>query len=167
MDPHLQTILDEIKGLSASMADLKTSVTERIDGMEHALDDCFKRIEAAAGEFGDWKPKVDATIDDMRIELGAIRKNVNRVLLDSSSWAAPGIFAAPAPVAATPSAVTPDGPSGHRVDTNFRENAHGSVYTHTHSPGKGTFPVPRSVQALYSPEFPSTFATLCSGRFEF
>ena len=65
MDPHLQTILDEIKGLSASMVDLKTSVTERIDGVEHALDDRFKRIEAAAGKFGDWKPKVDASIDDL------------------------------------------------------------------------------------------------------
>ena len=141
------------------------SVSERIDGVERSLDDRLKRIEVAADDVGDWKPKVDATIDDMRIELGAIRKTVNRVILDSNSSAAPGIFVAPAPVAASPYTMAPDGPSEHRVDTNFRENAHGSVYTHTHSPGKGTFP--RSVQALYSPEFPSAFATLCSGRFEF
>ena len=73
----MKTILDEIKSLSVSMADLKSSVTERIEGVEHAFDDRFKRIEDAAGEFGEWKPKVDASIDDVRMELGAMRKTVN------------------------------------------------------------------------------------------
>ena len=77
MDPQLQTILDEIKVLSAFMADLKPSVTEHIEGVEYSLDDRFKRIEDAAGEFGEWKPKVDACIDDVRMELGAMRKTVN------------------------------------------------------------------------------------------
>ena len=121
MDPHLQTILDEIKGLSASMVDLKTSVTERIDGVEHALDDRFKRIEAAAGKFGDWKPKVDASIDDLRLELGAMRKTVNRVILDSTPAAGAGILATPGSAAALPSAGNKaDGPDGHRVDFDHR-----------------------------------------------
>ena len=138
MEPNLKTILDEIKSLSVSMADLKSSVTERIEGVEHAFDERFKRIEDAAGEFSEWKPKVDASIDDVRMELGAMRKTVNRVVLESNSASAAGIF--PAPVSASaPSAasISADGPDGHRVDHNIWENAHGSVYTHSHSPGKG------------------------------
>jgi hypothetical protein len=151
MDPHLKTILNEIKSLSASMADLKSSVTERIEGVEHAFDNRFKRIEEAAREFGDWKPKVDTTIDNVRLELGAIRKTVNRVVLDSSSVLAAGIFTAPVSASAPSSTASPaDGPAGHRVDHNIRENAHRSVYTHSHSPVKGmSFEPPKPVLPAY------------------
>jgi len=139
MDPHLKTILDEIKGVSASVANLKASVSERIDGVERSLDDRLKRIEVAAGDVGDWKPKVDASIDDLRLELAAMRKTVNRVILDSTPAAGAGILATPGSAVALPSAGNKaDGPDGHRVDFDHRESASEVVYTHTHSPVKGT-----------------------------
>ena len=63
-----------------------------------------------------------------------------------------GIFPTPVSAAASPSAgFNADGPAGHRVETSHRENVFGSVYTHTHSPVKGTaLENPRSTPPLGS-----------------
>ncbi|CAN6315091.1 unnamed protein product [Urochloa humidicola] len=46
MDPQLQKILDELKSVRNSVADLKSSLTSRIDGVEKALGDRFQRLTA-------------------------------------------------------------------------------------------------------------------------
>ncbi|RLN23391.1 uncharacterized protein C2845_PM07G03090 [Panicum miliaceum] len=97
-------------------------------------------MEEAAREFGDWKPRIEASVEDLRVEVEALRKTVNRVVLDSDHTKAAGIFTAPGSgsAAASPSAGNPvDGSKEHRVDLHHRESAYGAVYTHTHSPVKG------------------------------
>ena len=89
----------------------------------------------------DWKPKIDSSMEDLRIEVGALRKTVNRVVLDMPTPAASGILPKPASAAASPPAGKPiDGPSGHRHDSTHRETVFGSVYTHTHLPVTGMVP---------------------------
>ncbi|CAN6282956.1 unnamed protein product [Urochloa humidicola] len=46
MDPQLQKILNELKSVRNSVADLKSSLTSRIDGVEKALGDRFQRLVA-------------------------------------------------------------------------------------------------------------------------
>jgi len=137
MDPNLKLIFDELKTVSASMGDLKTSLEHRIDGVEKALGDRFSSLEQTASLFDAWKPKVEASVEDLRVEVGALRKIVNRVVLDSASPSL-GLFPKPGSTAAISAAGNPvDGPAGHRVDSSHRGHVYGSVYTHTHLPVTG------------------------------
>jgi len=52
MDPQLKLIMDELQTITASVADLKSSVSERIDGMERTIGDRFSILEGAASDFG-------------------------------------------------------------------------------------------------------------------
>jgi len=158
MDSQLKLVLDEIKGtLTSSMDDLKTSLSARIDGVEKNIGDRIRSVEEAAQVFKVWKPKVDSSMEDLRGEIGALRKSVSQVVLDSTPPSSAGIFAKPTSAAALPSAGNPvDGPHGHRHDSNHREGAYGPVYTHTHSPVKGMSadPTPSFYRSSSHPHLP-------------
>ncbi|CAN6166061.1 unnamed protein product [Urochloa humidicola] len=140
MDPQLQKIFDELKSVGNSVADLKSSLTTRIDGVEKALGDRFENLESAAKVLDDWKPKVDASIEDLRIEVGAMRKTVNRVVFDSSAPSTAGIFPKPSPAGMTSStALQSEGTEEHRAELPHKDSGFGSVFTHTHHSGKGMF----------------------------
>ncbi|KAL6653692.1 hypothetical protein ACP70R_008616 [Stipagrostis hirtigluma subsp. patula] len=79
MDPQTKLVLDETKGLAKSVDLLKDTLNDRIDGVEDALGVRFEAVESTAASFGEWKPKVDAVVDDLRLEVGALRKQVHRV----------------------------------------------------------------------------------------
>jgi hypothetical protein len=153
MDPVLQQILDEIKMMKASVdalsplketvEDLMVSMTCCIDSVEQNLGDRFSAMEKAAEVFEDWRPKVEAGMEDLKMEVGALQKTVYRVVLDSTPSTSVGIFAKPTSVAATPTAGNPiDGPTGHRSPIANRENVLGKVFTQNHSPDKGTYEEP-------------------------
>ncbi|CAO2166027.1 unnamed protein product [Urochloa humidicola] len=137
MDPSLKLILDELKGVVTSVTDLKTSLAERIDGVEKALGDHFQSVEQAAQQLEDWKPKVEASVEDLRVEIGALRKTVNRVVLDSSPSPAPGIFAKPPASAVNPSSSFKGEGQEDNSAVNSSGKGLGTVFTHTHLPLKG------------------------------
>lgn len=92
-------------------------------------------------EFGDWKPRIESSVEDLRVEVGALRKTVHRVVLEAPSPTSPGILPTPGAAAAASSAVhQADGPSGHRSPPKNREPVFGSVFTHTHLPVTGMQP---------------------------
>jgi molybdopterin converting factor small subunit len=80
MDLVLKQILDEIKTMKASvdeLAPLKTAVEElkasmatRIDSVQKNLDDRFSAMENAVEVFDEWKPKVDAGMEDLGLRSG-------------------------------------------------------------------------------------------------
>lgn len=87
--------------------------------MEKVLSDRFHALETAAQVFDDWKPKV---------EIGAMRKTVNRVMMEASSASAAGIFAKPGSAPTFPAAEFPaDGPDGHHVESSNRVHGFGSI----------------------------------------
>ncbi|CAN6343657.1 unnamed protein product [Urochloa humidicola] len=144
MDPQLQKILDELKSVGNSVADLKVSLTTQIDEVDKALGARFESLEAAAQVFDDWKPKVDASIEDLCIEVGAMRKTVKRVVLESDLSSSAGIF--PKPVATTPipSIGNQGGESGGlREDKVDHGNKFGTVYAQIHSQNNGMFSEPK------------------------
>lgn len=143
MDPNIQLVLDELKGmrgdfthLRGDFTDLQGSLTSRIDGVERVITNRFTALEDAAKVFDDWKPRVDAAMEDLRQEVGVLRKSVHRVVLDASPSTSAGILPQPVAAAAIPSAGHPVvGPDGHRVELHHRESG-----SHTHLPVKGTPP---------------------------
>ena len=91
----MQFTLDELKPMVSSIEDLKTSLTQGIDEIDHALGDRFQSLELAAWHFNDLKLKVEASVEDLHVEDAARHKTMNRVVLDSSTTSAPGIFTKP------------------------------------------------------------------------
>lgn len=135
MDPQFKQIIDKLKLVTSSMDDLKTSLGAAYRRREKTLGDRFQSHEQAAPLLDDWKPKIESSMEDLRIEVGALRKLVNRVVLDMPSPPASGILLKPMLAAESPSTGNPaDGPCGHRHDLTHREIVYGSVFTHTHLP---------------------------------
>ena len=54
----------------------------RIDEVEVAIGKRFGALESTAQVFDDWKSKMDGAMEDMHVENGALRKQVNRMVLD-------------------------------------------------------------------------------------
>ncbi|CAN6331500.1 unnamed protein product [Urochloa humidicola] len=139
MDPQLQKILDELKSVGNSVADLKISLTTKIDEVDKTLGARFENLEEEAKVLEDWKPKVDASIEDLRIEVGAMRKTVNRVVLDSDSSSA-GIFSNPvATTAWSPKDNQGTSQEGLREEKISGGKMFGTVYTQAPSPTTGMF----------------------------
>ena len=174
MDPNIQLLLDEIKSVKTAVNGIKSRVSavetllgSRISAMDRSISDRFGRVEGAIQVFDDWRPSVDASVEElrsevstlrkqegaiekMREEMTALRKSVSRVVLEAAPPMAAGILAQPVVSAATSSAGHPvTGPAvGHRVEPHHRE--FGSL---TPLPVKGTLdfkshPFPKAFSCL-------------------
>jgi DNA repair ATPase RecN len=79
MEPNLKLVLDEMKSmkqsLEGSIAAVNTSLGDRIGAVERTISDRLSRLEDAARVFDEWKPTVDASVQELRSEIGAIRKS--------------------------------------------------------------------------------------------
>ena len=81
MDPNIQLLLDEIKsvktavnGVESRVGAVETSLGSRISAMDHSISDRFGRVEGAVQVFGDWRPSVDASVEELRSEVSTLRK---------------------------------------------------------------------------------------------
>jgi len=113
MDPNTKLLLDELKSmktflessLGGRIGEVEASLGKRIGAVEHSIADRFNRPKDAAKVFDEWKPKVDAirksdaSVEQMREEMTALRKTVSRVVLDSDPSASAGVLK-PQPVVA-------------------------------------------------------------------
>jgi len=127
MDPNTKLLMDEMKKLG----DRFSAVESCVDSLESSLGDRFKVVEASTSEFTAWRPGVDAAVEDLKLQIGAVNKQLDRVVLDRGSHE-PGILLSPEAAAASPPAGNPAvGPDGHR-----HEHGYGSVTTFTHLPVK-------------------------------
>jgi len=145
MDSNTKLILDELRSVQANL-------TARMDLMESSVGKRVGSLEDAAKAFDTWRPKVDATVDELRAEVGAIRKtdekvetlreemtalrkSVSRSVLDAAPAVPTGVLPAPpkVSVATIPASWTKFSPLGHREESSHR----GFEYP-TQSPVKGT-----------------------------
>jgi hypothetical protein len=134
MEPNFKLMLDEMKSLRSDVNDqikgihndvngLQISLSDRITSVEQKLTNRLINMDNAAKVFADWRPRIDATIDDIRLEMGAMRKTFHRVVLDGDPVTSAGVFnrvgatAAPSPVG---NPVV--GPNGHRVEHQHWES---------------------------------------------
>ncbi|CAD6336222.1 unnamed protein product [Miscanthus lutarioriparius] len=73
MDPNFQLLLDEIKsvkttvnGVESRVDAVETSLGSRISAMDRSISDRFGRVEGAIQVFDDWRPSVDASVEELR-----------------------------------------------------------------------------------------------------
>ncbi|KAG2571458.1 hypothetical protein PVAP13_7KG111055 [Panicum virgatum] len=151
MDPAHKVLLDEIskrfsdelsKRFDENDASWIKRLSDRDEIWEQQLSDLkatqgarIVGLEKAIGEMQDWRPEVDGSMDDIKLELKKLNKHFDRSALENPATAH-GI------VASSPSAagVPADWPRGHRHDNNHREDGYGSVTTVLHPPVKGKLP---------------------------
>ena len=83
LDVNTKLLLDELKSVKVSLesslggriGEVEASLGKRIRAVEHSIAHRFNRLEDAAKVFGEWKPRVDASVAELHVELGAIRKS--------------------------------------------------------------------------------------------
>lgn len=68
MDPNTKLLIDEMKKLG----DHFTAVESRVDGLESALGDRFKAVEASSSKFLAWQPGMDTAMADLTAKFGAV-----------------------------------------------------------------------------------------------
>ena len=90
-------------------------------------------LEWVTRSLEEWRPSIDGTVDDIRLEVGKLTKQWERVVRACS----PPLLNTSLPAAERPSAPGyADRPNGHHSDNHLREDGYGSVTTLT-SPGQG------------------------------
>jgi hypothetical protein len=148
MDRNTKLILDELKSVQSNL-------TNRIDVVEHSIGARVGSLEDAAKVFDAWKPMMDASIAELRAEMGAfrkteatvetmreemtaVRKSVSRSVLDATPAAPFSVLPPPKVSAASiPAGWTHFRPLGPR-----EESSHRGFEFSTRSPVKGTFNSP-------------------------
>ena len=74
MDLNTKLIFDELKSV-------QTNLINRIDAVEHSIGARVGSLEDAAKVLDAWKPTMDASVAELRAEIGAFRKTEERVEL--------------------------------------------------------------------------------------
>ncbi|CAD6333416.1 unnamed protein product [Miscanthus lutarioriparius] len=157
MDLNTKLILDELKSV-------QTNLTNRIDAVEHSIGARVGSLEDAAKVLDAWKPMMDASVAELRAEIGAfrkteervellreemtaLRKSVSRSILGATQAASTGVLQrpkeSPAWIPAGWTHFLPLGP--------HEESSHRGFESYAQSPVKGTFipPDPDSKPKLY------------------
>lgn len=79
MEPNPKLVLEEMKtmkqSIEGSIGAVKSSLEDRIGSVERTISDRFGRLKDAARVFDEWKPVVDASVSELRSEIGVIRKS--------------------------------------------------------------------------------------------
>ena len=72
MDPNTKLILDELRSVQVNL-------TAHMDLVENSIGKRVASLEDAAKAFDTWRPKMDATVEELRAEVDAIRKTDEKV----------------------------------------------------------------------------------------
>jgi hypothetical protein len=116
----------------------------RVYELRDERDERVSILESAAAVLEEWRPFVDGTLDDIRLDLRRLKEQWDRSPLVPSS-VPPGMVISPVneSTAARPSAVgiEVDWPDGHRSAPSARERGAGSMTTQVPNPNNGTLQV--------------------------
>jgi len=147
MDPAVKIVLDEMQQRFSD--ELRKGFSEHDEkwdrwflDLEHSQGAWLDRLEDAAQVFDEWRPRIEATVDDVKLELSKVTRFWDRSLRERVVQEPP-IF--PSPQSATersPAPTDADGPAGHRAEHHYQDEGFGSVLIHTHVPVKGTLSHP-------------------------
>lgn len=155
MNPDTKLILEEVSKLSKRFDEVESKLesrfakhearsTEHDDRLERKLADLqishdvrVGALERVAESFDSWRPEIEGTIDDIRLEVGKLNLHWERAVSDR-----PPPLLSMVPTVAEQSSAFDDNtkPSGHRVDNHHWVDGFKSVTTLVHPPVKGTQP---------------------------
>ena len=154
MDPAHKVLLDEISKrfsdeLSKRFDENDTSWIKRLSDRDMIWEQQLSDLKAAqearvvvlekvVGEMQDWRPEVDGSMDDIKLELKKLNKHFDRSALENPATAHGIVVSSPSAAGVPPAGVPSDWSRGHRHDNTHREDGYGSVTTVLHPPVKGT-----------------------------
>jgi hypothetical protein len=139
-------IIDSEQRIDGRIRDTEARIDDRITAATRRQDERLQSIEAATGGLQSWQQDAEGVLDDMRLKVLKLNKQLDRSLIEQSI-SAPGLLSSSSSMEQADQHVTADDkaarPSGHGAPTSQRENEFGRVYTLTHSPANGTDPPPK------------------------
>jgi len=147
MNPDTKLILDELtKRFDDLESRIESRVAEQDDKWERRFGDLsisqearIAAVERVAASLEEWRPEIDATVDDIRLDVGKLNKHWERAVRARS----PPLLPTSTPAAERPFAPSnANRPNGHHEASNHREDGYGLVTTILHPPVKGASPVP-------------------------
>jgi hypothetical protein len=68
-----------IGGVESSLGKVESSLGRRIGSVESFITKRFAKLEDAVQVFDTWKPTIDASVKELRLEMGAIHKSEEAV----------------------------------------------------------------------------------------
>ena len=142
MDPAVKIILDEMQQrfsdeLRKGFSEHDEKWDHRFLDLEHSQGTRLDRLEDAAQVFDEWRPRIEATVDDVMLELGKVTRFWDRSFCERAV-PEPPIFPTPqSAMERLPAPTGADGPNGHRVDPQPQDEGFGSVLIQSHISVKG------------------------------
>lgn len=111
---------------------------KRADDSDRRTDERLSNLEGAAKVFDEWRPRIEASVDDVKLEVGKLARHWDRSVRDKAPRDT-GLLPHPKLASERPPApdAHADGPVGHRVERHHRDDGFGSVFVQTHVPIKG------------------------------
>jgi hypothetical protein len=158
MSPETNLILNEMQKqfaeqnvkLDKRFAESEANWEKRFLDLEHRGDERIAKVEKVAIDLEDWKPEIEGKVDDIKLEVGKFTKHWERSIRESA-MSHPGVIPQLGSAAARPSAGDPaDRPSGHGLNSSYREVGCGFVTTY-HPPVKGASNPPLPLPYTPSP----------------
>jgi len=130
MDPAVKLILDEMQQrfsdeLRKGFSEHDEKWDRRIYDLEQSQGARLDRLEDAAQVFDEWRPRIVATVDDVKLELGKVARFWDRTFCERAV-PEPPIFPTPQSVMERlPTSTGANGPAGHRVEQHYRVEGFG------------------------------------------
>lgn len=124
----------------------------QIQDLEQAHGERVKALERAAASVDEWRPSIEGTVDDIRLEVKKISRNWERAILDRTADPSGVLAPSPTTVQRPPAdhqAVRPM--VGHRVEHQNQESGFGVVSTLIHSLVKGESSLPHAPSPVSVP----------------
>ena len=121
-----------------------SSLGRQIQDLEQAQDARISPLEKAAASFDEWRPHVEGTVDNIRLEVKKISLRWERPSIKHPEDKS-GVFASTPATTQRPSAEVPTTlpVMGPGVANQYRESGFGVVWTLIHSRIKGEPPIPQ------------------------
>lgn len=122
---------------SKRLSDRDVLWEQELSDLRTNLDSRLTTVEKVAGALEEWRPEIDGTLDDIKLEMKKLNKHFERSTLENTVIASGIIATAPLAAGVPPAGSTADRPHGQHQDFNHREDGFGSVTAIIHPPVQG------------------------------
>ncbi|GJN20050.1 hypothetical protein PR202_gb07376 [Eleusine coracana subsp. coracana] len=142
IDPTIRFVFSELQKMESRLGDQIEGrcggLESRVHEAEQKAEERFISLEMARSEVEAGRTSLEKHIGDIKLEVHRINRFFEQESLDNPQ-VKPSIFSNNVLASARHyGGAHANGPIGHRDDKQFRDREFGSVFTHTHDPGKGT-----------------------------
>ncbi|WVZ90589.1 hypothetical protein U9M48_036876 [Paspalum notatum var. saurae] len=139
-----QRFVDHEGVIGQRLSDLDSKWGHRFATLSTDTAGRVSHVETAAANMEEWRQEMEASVEDMHLEVKKLSKHWDRAVMDQATLA-PGIMGAtPSAAVRPPAGSTADTASGHRQEQHHRVDGFGVITTLLPHPVKGMRTTPPS-----------------------